>query len=104
MFISAHFRQKALLVHAPELEPLYLTGGRPWKVSDKVDPSGILVRGGLLPDELLELLHQGLARLVALLQDDVGLGLDQPFAVGVTDDRGLEDGLMFHQNVLHLDG
>src|SRR5205823_7437613 len=87
----------------PELEALDLAGRRLGQLADELDPARVLVGRDLVLHERLELAGQRVPGLPRLLEDDEGLGLDEPVGVLLADHRRFEHRGVAHERGLHLD-
>src|SRR5579883_113891 len=84
-------------------EALNFAGRRLGQFRQELDPARVLERGQSLLDEVLEFVRQFVRWLVALLQDDICLWLDQFISVEITHDRCLQYGGVRDQRGLDLD-
>src|SRR5499427_10451456 len=87
----------------PQLETLNLAGRRARQVGPDIDPARIFPRPGALLHVRAQLLEQPFVGAVAVLEHDEGFRLDQPVAVLLADDGGLEHRLMGDERRLDLE-
>src|SRR6266542_6023581 len=86
----------------PELEPLDLAGRGLRQLVDEIDPAWVFVRRDPRLHELLQLLGQRVARLLALLEQHEGPRFGELVLVLRADDAALEHGQMLHERSFDL--
>src|SRR5215470_1082945 len=87
----------------PQLEALNLAGRGARQVGPDVDPARIFPRAGALLHMRAQRLEQPFIGAVAVLEHDEGFRFDQPVAVLLADDGGLEHRLMGDERRLDLE-
>src|SRR5438445_7250351 len=87
----------------PQLEALNLAGRGARQVSPDVDPARIFPRAGALLHMRAQRFEQPLVGAVAVLEHNEGFRFDQPVAVLLADDGGLEHRLMRDERRLDLE-
>src|SRR5215470_8818256 len=97
--LSRLFRRRS---ERAQLETLDLPGGGLGELVDELDPARVFIARKPRLHMLLQGVRERPVRPDARLQHNIGARLYEFLLVGVTDDRGLEHGLMAHQRGFDL--